>query len=63
MFAVFKSEMELSNLKAEVELLKEKSVRTSEERIKNSSHSAVLEKLKARGIELEDPTTTPTVLK
>ena len=63
MFATFQHEMRCSDLKAEVKLLREKSVRTSEERIKHSSHSAILAKLKERGIKLEDPTATPIVLK
>lgn len=63
MFATFKQEMRHSKLQAKVELLKEHSVRTSEERTKQSTHSAILEKLKERGIQLEDPTVTPIDLR
>ena len=63
MFATFKQEMRHSKLQAKVELLKEHSVRTSEERTKQSTHSALLEKLKERGIQLEDPTVTPIDLR
>ena len=63
MFATFKQEMRHSQLQNEVELLKEHSVRTSEERTKQSTHSAILEKLKERGIQLEDPTVTPIDLR
>ena len=63
MFASFQQEMRCSELQSEVELLKERSVRTSEARIQHSSHSAILEKLKKRGIKLEDPDATPIVLR
>ena len=62
-FGTFQQEIKRSELQEEVKLLKEAAVRTSEERVKHSSHSAILEKLKERGIELEDPTATPIVLK
>ncbi len=62
-FGTFQQEIKRSDVQAEVELLKEEAVRTSEERVKCSSHSAILEKLKERDIKLEDPTATPIVLK
>ena len=63
MFGSFQRDLSRSKLQAEVALLKERAIRTSEECTNNSSHSAILNKLKERGIELGDPTTTPIVLK
>lgn len=62
-FATFQQEMRRSDLQVEVKLLKEQAIRTSEIRSQRTSHSAILNKLKERGIELEDPSTTPIVLK
>ena len=63
MFGTFQQEIKRSELQAEVKILKDEAVRTSEEKVKHTSHSAILEKLKERGIELEDPTATPIILK
>lgn len=63
MFGSFQRDLHCSKLRTEVDLLKEKAIRTSEECTNNSSHSAILNKLKERGIDLGDPTTTPIVLK
>lgn len=63
MFASFQQEVKCNELKAEVVLLKEKAVRASENRVQHTSHSAILQKLKERGIALEDPSSTPTILK
>jgi hypothetical protein len=46
-----------------VTLLKERAIRTSEAAIQHSSHSAILVKLKERNIEIEDPKSSPIVLK
>ncbi|MBQ5648233.1 MAG: hypothetical protein IIV16_03810 [Alistipes sp.] len=63
MFATFQQEKRCSDLRAEIMLLKEKAVRTSEERVNRTSHSAIINQLKERGIELEDPTTNPIILR
>ena len=63
MFGSFQQEMQCSKLRTEVEILKQKAVRTSEIRVQQSTHSAILDKLKARGIKLEDPTTNPIILR
>ena len=63
MFGSFQRDLSRSKLQTEVALLKERAIRTSEECTNNSSHSAILNKLKERGIELGDPTTTPIILK
>ena len=62
-FATFQHEIKLSKVQAEVKILKDEAKRTSEERVKQSSHSAIIERLNEQGIKLEDPTTTPIVLK
>ena len=50
-------------LEKEVALLKERAIRTSEACYRQSSHSAILRKLKERGIDIEDPKTQPKILK
>lgn len=62
-FATFQQEMKCNKLKVEIALLKEKAIRASEIRAQQTTHSAILEKLNERGIELEDPSSTPTILK
>jgi hypothetical protein len=62
MFRAFQKELEYSKLQEEVTLLKEERTQTLSTRIKNSSHSAICNKLKEHNIELEDPTSTPIIL-
>ncbi len=62
-FGSFNADMYCSALRAEVKLYKERAIRTSEQRTKCSSRSAILEEMKRRGIELNDPHTTPIILK
>ena len=62
-FGTFQQDVRCNKLKKEVSMLKERAIRTSEERIRHTSHSAILSKLKERGIEIEDPKQTPTILK
>ncbi|MBR6656342.1 MAG: hypothetical protein IKL20_07065 [Alistipes sp.] len=63
MFATFQQEKRRNDLEKEVVLLKEKAIRASEKRTQHTSHSAILEKLKERGITLEDPSTNPIDLR
>ena len=62
MFSAFQNERECSKLQEEVYRLREERTQVLSSRISNSTHSAIIKKLKERGIELEDPTTTPTIL-
>lgn len=50
-------------LQREVELLEERAIRTSEECTSHASHSAILEKVKARGLNLGDSKGVPTTIK
>lgn len=62
-FGAFQQDMRCIALRKEVALLKERAIRTSEVCAKHTSHSAIVSKLKERGIELEDPKTTAIRLK
>lgn len=62
-FGSLQRDMRYRELEKEVALLKERAIRTSEECYRHSSHSAILRKLKERGIEIEDPKTQPKILK
>ena len=62
-FGSLQRDMRYRALEKEVALLKERAIRTSEECYRHSSHSAILRKLKDRGIEIEDPKTQPKILK
>lgn len=62
-FGAFQQDWRCNKLQKEVALLKERAIRTSEAAIQHSSHSAILVKLKERNIEIEDPKSSPIVLK
>ena len=62
-FGSLQRDMRYRVLEKEVALLKERAIRTSEECYRHSSHSAILRKLKERGIDIEDPKTQPKILK
>ena len=62
-FGAFQQDWRCNKLQKEVTLLKERAIRTSEAAIQHSSHSAILVKLKERNIEIEDPKSSPIVLK
>ena len=47
--------MKYSRLEREVQLLRERSIRLEEQRFDRTTHSAVVEELRRRGIELIDP--------
>lgn len=44
-----------SRLDREVQMLRERSIRLQEQRYQRTTHSAIVEQLRARGIELQDP--------
>lgn len=62
-FGAFQQDWQCNKLQKEVALLKERAIRTSEACIQHTSHSAILGKLKERGINIEDPKNSPIVLK
>ncbi len=62
-FGALQRDMQCTRLKKEVERLRERSIRISEEYYQQTSHSEIVRKLKARGIALEDPTKQPKRLK
>lgn len=63
LFAALRLEMRRDGLEREVELLHERSIRMKELRYNMSSHSAIVERLRARGIELYDPLAPNNVIK
>lgn len=62
-FAALQRDMQCTRLKKEVERLRERSIRISEECHQQTSHSEIVCKLKSRGIALEDPAVQPKRLK
>ena len=62
-FASLKNDLRCKKLETEVALLKERAVRTSEACYNVSSHSSILNMLKERGINIEDPKSQPKILK
>lgn len=57
MFWALRLDMRYTRLEREVQLLRERSVRLEEQRYRLTTHSAVVEQLRARGIPLQDPLT------
>ncbi len=55
MFWSLTLDMRLSQTERDVRLLRERAVRLAEERNRHTSHSAIVERLRERGIELYDP--------
>ncbi len=62
MFWSLHLDMKYNNMMSEIQLLRERSVRLQEQRFAKSSHSAIVEELERRGIELKDPTVPATVI-
>ncbi len=62
-FGAFQQDLRRNVLQKEVALLKERAIRISEQRMQQTSHSAILRELTRRGIGIEDPKNPPTVLK
>ena len=63
LFAGLRVETKCNRLEREVELLHERSIRFKEQRYQKSSHSAIVEELERRGIELYDPLTPTNIIK
>lgn len=63
LFAALRLEMRRDGLEREVELLHERSIRMKEQRYRQCSHSAVMQRLQERGIELYDPLAPNDVIK
>ena len=63
MFASFHREMQYRELQKEVVLLRESAIRSIEKRHLESSHSMILQRLHERGLNLEDPSRQPKILK
>ena len=62
-FTSLHRDLQCSALKKEVAMLKEKAIRYSEKCYQQTSHSAILQLVKSRGLELEEPKTQPTILR
>ena len=63
LFAALRLEMRRDALEREVELLHERSIRMKEQRCNLSSHSAIMQRLQERGIDLYDPFAPNNVIK
>ncbi len=63
LFAALRLEMRCNKLEHEVQLLHERSIRIKEQRYRHCSHSAIIERLEQRGIELYDPLSPSNVIK
>ena len=55
MFTTLHLDMKYSRLEREVQILRERSIRLQEQRYRRTTHSAIVERLRERGIELIDP--------
>ncbi|MDE7069152.1 MAG: hypothetical protein K2O63_01360 [Alistipes sp.] len=62
MFTALHLDMKHSQLAREVQLLRERSTRLQEQRFRHTTHSAVSEELRRRGIDLRDPSVPATLL-
>lgn len=55
MFSALHLDVRYTRLEREVQLLRERSIRLEEQRYRQTTHSAIVERLRERGIELYDP--------
>ena len=55
MFTALHLDMRFSRLESEVQRLRERSIRLEEQRFRSTTHSAIIEELRQRGIDLADP--------
>ncbi len=62
MFYALHMDMRYSRIERDVQLLREKSLRYQSDRYQRSSHSAIIEQLKLRGIELEEAIAPSTLI-
>lgn len=63
LFSSLGTYLRYTKLEDEVHLLRERAIRMSEQRYENSSHSAIVRRLKERGINLKDPQEPHELLK
>ena len=62
MFTTLHLDMKYSRLEREVQILRERSIRLQEQRYRRTTHSAIVERLRERGIELTDPPATGEII-
>ncbi len=62
MFSALHLDMRYSRVEREVQLLRERSIRLEEQRYRRTTHSAVVERLRERGIELQDALTPSEII-
>ena len=55
MFTALHLAMKYTRLEREVQILRERSIRLQEQRYSRTTHSAIVERLRERGIDLSDP--------
>lgn len=55
MFTALHLDMKYTRLEREVQILRERSIRLQEQRYRRTTHSAIVERLRERGIDLYDP--------
>ena len=55
MFTALHLDMKYTRLEREVQILRERSIRLQEQRYSRTTHSAIVERLRERGIDLSDP--------
>ena len=55
MFTALHLDMKYTRLEREVQILRERSIRLQEQRYSRTTHSAIVERLRERGIDLNDP--------
>lgn len=55
MFTALHLDMKYTRLEREVQRLRERSIRLEEQRYRQTTHSAIVERLRERGIDLSDP--------
>ena len=55
MFTALHLDMKYTRLEREVQILRERSIRLQEQRYSRTTHSAIVERLRERGIDLGDP--------
>lgn len=62
MFWALHLDVRYTRLERDVQLLRERSIRLEEQRYRQTTHSAVVERLRERGIELYDPLTPSEII-
>lgn len=61
-FSALRLDLKYSRLEREVQLLRERSIRLQEQRYRLTSHSSIVERLRERGIPLQDARTAVEIL-